>query len=211
MNSISQRTVERLSLYRRRLMIELAEKDYIFSHQLAKISNSTAAQVRRDLMHLGYTGVPRKGYKIKDLIKCISQFLDPVKIENVVIVGVGNLGKALLTFFKGRRPKLSLVACFDIDKTKVGTDIAEVPCYHLNEMPQKIKELKVNIGIISSTENATKAISEVMISAGIRSIINFTCYPLNISESDNVFLEQIDITASFEKAAYFSKLNINKK
>ena len=211
MNSISQRTVERLSLYRRRLMIELAEMDYIFSHQLAKISNSTAAQVRRDLMHLGYTGVPRKGYKIKDLIKCISQFLDPIKIENVVIVGVGNLGKALLTFFKGRRPKLSLVACFDIDEDKVGTEVAGVPCYHLNEMPQKIKELKVSIGIISSTENATKAISEMMIAAGIKSIINFTCYPLNISESDNVFLEQIDITASFEKAAYFSKSNSSKK
>ena len=211
MNSISQRTIERLSLYRRRLMIELAEKDFIFSHQLAKVSNSTAAQVRRDLMHLGYTGVPRKGYKIKDLIKCISQFLDPAKIENVVIVGVGNLGKALLTFFKGRRPKLSLVACFDIDENKVGTEIAGVPCYHLNDMPQKIKELKVNIGIISSTENATKAISEVMIASGIKSIINFTCYPLNLSESENVFLEQIDITASFEKAAYFSKSNTNKK
>ena len=210
MNSISQRTIERLSLYRRRLMIELAEMDYIFSHQLAKISNSTAAQVRRDLMHLGYTGVPRKGYKIKDLIKCISQFLDPTKIENVVIVGVGNLGKALLTFFKGRRPKLSLVACFDIDEKKVGTEIAGVPCFHLNEMPQKIKELKVNIGIISSTENATKAISEMMVAAGIKSIINFTCFPLNIADSENVFLEQIDITAAFEKAAYFTKTHPKK-
>ncbi|NOR46184.1 MAG: redox-sensing transcriptional repressor Rex [Candidatus Delongbacteria bacterium] len=210
MNSVSQRTIERLSLYRRRLMIELAEMDYIFSHQLAKISNSTAAQVRRDLMHLGYAGVPRKGYKIKDLIRCISQFLDPAKIENVVIVGVGNLGKALLTFFTGRRPKLSLVACFDIDENKVGTDIAGVPCFHLNEMPQKIKELKVNIGVISSTENATKAISEMMIAAGIKSIINFTCFPLNIADSENVFLEQIDITASFEKAAYFTKLNLKK-
>ena len=191
-------------------MIELAEKDFIFSHQLAKLANSTAAQVRRDLMHLGYTGVPRKGYKIKDLITCISKFLDPVNIENVVIVGVGNLGKALLTFFKGRRPKLSLVACFDIDKDIVGTDIVGVPCFHLNEMPQKIKELKVNIGIISSTENATKAISEMMVAAGIKSIINFTCFPLNIADSENVFLEQIDITASFEKAAYFTKSHLKK-
>ena len=210
MNNISQRTIERLSLYRRRLMIELAEKDFIFSHQLAKLANSTAAQVRRDLMHLGYTGVPRKGYKIKDLITCISKFLDPVNIENVVIVGVGNLGKALLTFFKGRRPKLSLVACFDIDENIVGTDIVGVPCFHLNEMPQKIKELKVNIGIISSTENATKAISEMMVAAGIKSIINFTCFPLNIADSENVFLEQIDITASFEKAAYFTKSHLKK-
>jgi redox-sensing transcriptional repressor len=98
MNSVSQRTIERLSLYRRRLMIELADMDYIFSHQLAKISNSTAAQVRRDLMHLGYTGVPRKGYKIKDLITCISKFLDPKNIENVVIVGVGNCWSSLFSF-----------------------------------------------------------------------------------------------------------------
>jgi redox-sensing transcriptional repressor len=89
-------------------------------------------------------------------------------------------------------------------------EIAGVPCFHLNEMPQKIKELKVNIGIISSTENATKAIAEKMIAAGIKSIINFTCYPLNIADSENVFLEQIDITASFEKAAYFSKTHPKK-
>jgi len=193
-------------------MIELAENDYIFSHQLAKISNSTAAQVRRDLMHLGYTGVPRKGYQIKELIRCISLFLDPKDIENVVIVGVGNLGKALLTFFKGRRPKLSLVACFDIDDDKVGTEIAGLPCFHLNEMPQKIKELNVSIGIISSTEIATKAIADMMMSAGIKSIINFTCYPLNFSDAvaKNVFLEQIDITAAFEKAAFFTKSHLKK-
>jgi len=203
MNKISEKKIERLSLYRRRLLIESVDKDYIYSHELAEISNSNAAQVRRDLMKLGYSGAPKKGYRVIDLINYISDYLDPKEAENVVIVGAGNLGHALLTFFRGRRPKLCLVAAFDIDPEKIGRDIGGVFCYHLSELPKIIKKMNIKIGIISTTETATREVAQIMISSGIKSIINFTCMPLK--DTEGVYIEQIDITASFEKAAFFTK------
>jgi len=203
MNNIPEKKIERLSLYRRRLMSESGSRSYIFSHELAGLTNSNAAQVRRDLMMIGYEGTPKKGYKVELLIKYIGVFLDPVEKQNVVIVGAGNLGHALLTFFKNRQPKLCLVAAFDIDPVKIGKDIGGTICHDLADLPRIIKEKNVKIGVISSTENAAAEIADIMINAGIKSIINFTCFPL--SAPKGVFIEQIDITASFEKAAFFSK------
>lgn len=207
MDKISQKNIERLSLYRRRLKIERFTREYIFSHELASISNSNAAQVRRDLMKIGSAGSLKKGYRISSLIQCIDKFLDPPVRENVIIVGAGNLGKALLTFFKNRQPKLCLVAAFDVDPLKVGKDIGGTRCYDLREMPEFIKEKNVKIGVISTNENATEEIARTMIGSGIKSIINFTCFPL--TEREDVFIEQIDITASFEKAVFFTKEQIN--
>lgn len=203
MEKISPKKIERLSLYRRRLYVEQKVRDFIFSHDLAKIANSNAAQVRRDLMSVGYTGSSKKGYNIKLLIKHISDFLDPEFRENVVIVGAGNLGKALLTFFKNRQAKLCLVAAFDIDTKKIGKDIGGTVCHHINELPAIIKDRNVQIGVISTNESSTDEVASLMISAGIKSIINFTCVP--VKAPDGVHVEQVDITASFEKAAFFTK------
>ncbi|HXK50089.1 MAG TPA: redox-sensing transcriptional repressor Rex [Clostridiales bacterium] len=200
---ISEKKIERLSLYRRRLYVEQKSSDFIFSHDLAKIANSNAAQVRRDLMSVGYAGSSKKGYNIKLLIKHISDFLDPDFRENVVIVGAGNLGRALLTFFKNRQAKLCLVAAFDTDPKKIGRDIGGTKCYHTDDLASVIRERKVKIGVISTNESATEEIAEKMVSAGIRSIINFTCIP--VRHFDGVHVEQVDITASFEKAAFFTK------
>jgi redox-sensing transcriptional repressor len=204
MDKVSQKKIARVSLYRRRLKIEQFRREYIFSHELAAIANSNAAQVRRDLMKIGAVGSLKKGYNVTSLIATIDKFLDPPRRENVIIAGAGNLGMALLTFFKNRQPKLCLVAAFDIDPVKVGNDLgSNTPCLHLKDMPEFIKKNKVKIGVISTNEGATREVADVMIDSGIRSIINFTCVPLN--SRPDVFIEQIDITASFEKAAFFTK------
>lgn len=203
MDKISLKKIERLSLYRRRLKVEQLEREFIFSHELAEIASSNPAQVRRDLMKIGIVGDLRKGYNIKKLIECINVFLDPDYRENVIIAGAGNLGHALLTFFKNRQPKMCLVAAFDIDPLKIGKDIGGTLCYDLKEMPEFIRNNNVRIGVISTNESATQSVAEVMIASGIKSVINFTCVPL--SARKGVFIEQVDITASFEKAAFFTK------
>ncbi|MDA3838618.1 MAG: redox-sensing transcriptional repressor Rex [Candidatus Delongbacteria bacterium] len=204
MNKVSEKTIERISLYRRRLVSELAESDFVLSRHLADISNSTDVQVRRDLMHLGCKGAPRKGYSTKELLKSINSFLDPIKSKNVIIVGLQNFSRSIFSVFKDRKQKLSLVACFDIDESKVGTSIDGIPCYHIDNLSSKIKEMNVNIGILSCSDSNAQSVSDMMIVAGIKSIVNFTCHPLNITRSD-IYIEQIDITAAFEKAAYYSK------
>ena len=127
---ISQKTIARLSLYRR-LLQEVAAKGTrnIYSHQMAAIAGTTAAQVRRDWMVIGYTGSPAHGYEVADVIAAISKFLDPAAEQKVALVGIGNLGRAILVYFTGRRPKLSIAAAFDTDPHKVNRVIHGCRCY----------------------------------------------------------------------------------
>ena len=116
MASLPGKTVERLSEYRRTLLACLAEKrNFIFSHDLAARLHITAVQVRRDLMLIGYSSVQRKGYDVKELVETISRIIDSDEGMNVAIIGIGNLGRALAGYFKGKRSKLNLVASFDND------------------------------------------------------------------------------------------------
>ena len=103
MNTISEKTIGRLSLYRRALReMQMTGTRQLFSHQLANIAGVTAAQVRRDLMTLGYTGSPVHGYQVDALLDCIEKFIDNPAGHPVGLVGIGNLGRAILAYFGGR-------------------------------------------------------------------------------------------------------------
>ena len=109
----SNKSIRRLSLYRRLLNSLQAEGvESVYSHQLAAIAGVTAAQVRRDVMEVGYTGTPAKGYSVVGLIQSIRNILDAPEGQGVALIGVGNLGRAILAYFVGRRPNLSIKACF---------------------------------------------------------------------------------------------------
>ena len=110
------KTIGRLSQYRRLLGLRLAMgQRNVYSHELAAFAGVTAAQVRRDLMIVGAKGSPTKGYDVHALIECLGGVLDDPAGQRAALVGIGNLGRALLTYFHGRRPKLSIVAAFDVD------------------------------------------------------------------------------------------------
>jgi len=98
------KTVERLSEYRRTLLECLkAKKNFIYSHDLTACLHITAVQVRRDLMLIGYSSVQRKGYDIRELIDKIGTVIDSKESMNVTIIGIGNLGRAVAGYFKGKR------------------------------------------------------------------------------------------------------------
>ena len=105
----SEKTIGRLSLYRRLLDRLLGQaKTHVYSHQLAALAGGTAAQVRRDIMAVGYSGSPTRGYEIRELIRCIGSVLDDLHGEGATLVGVGNLGRAIMAYFSGRRPHLAI-------------------------------------------------------------------------------------------------------
>ncbi|HMT66619.1 MAG TPA: winged-helix domain-containing protein, partial [Bacteroidales bacterium] len=119
MKALPGKTVERLSQYRRALASVLAaNKDYIFSHELAAMLHITAVQVRRDLMLIGYGSVMRKGYDVRELINTIGSIIDAPDGLNVAIVGMGNLGRAIAGYFRDRRTNMTVVAAFDVDPRK---------------------------------------------------------------------------------------------
>ena len=200
------KTVERLSEYRRALLDCLSEqRNFIYSHDLAARLHITAVQVRRDLMLIGYSSVLRKGYDVKELIDTIGKIIDSEFSLNVAIIGIGNLGRAVAGYYKGKRSKLNLVASFDTDPQKVNKVISGVKCYHHNEMEKVIKELNIKIAIITVPADYAKEIAEETVRFGIKGILNFTTIPLNVPSW--VFLEEYDMITSIEKVAYFVKEN----
>ena len=200
------KTIGRLSEYRRTLLGCIEEKkDFIYSHDLAARLHITAVQVRRDLMLIGYSSVLRKGYDIRELIETIGSIIDSEVSMNVAIIGIGNLGRAVAGYFKGKRSKLNLVASFDNDPQKVNRVISGVKCYPLSEMESVIKELDIRIAIITVPPDFAKEIAGEAVRYGIKGILNFTTVPLNVPSW--VFLEEYDMITSIEKVAYFVKEN----
>jgi redox-sensing transcriptional repressor len=202
------KTVERLSGYRRTLLDCLKEnRNFIFSHDLAARLHITAVQVRRDLMIIGYSSVHRKGYDVKDLIDKISTIIDSDTSMNVAVVGIGNLGRAVAGYFKGKRSKLNLVASFDNDPQKINKVISGVKCYPHTEMERIISELDIKIAILTVPPDFAREITEEIVRYGIKGILNFTTIPLNVPSW--VYLEEYDMITSMEKVAFFVKENKN--
>jgi redox-sensing transcriptional repressor len=206
MMKLPGKTVERLSEYRRTLLECLNEKrNFIFSHDLAARLHITAVQVRRDLMLIGYSSVLRKGYDVRELIDTIGKIIDSEESVNVAVIGIGNLGRAVAGYFKGKRSKLNLVASFDTDPQKVNKVISGVKCLPYNEIERIIKEMDIRIAILTVPPDFAVEIAEEAVRYGIKGILNFTTIPLNVPSG--VYLEEYDMITSIEKVAYFVKEN----
>ena len=133
-SNIPEKTIERLSEYRRTLLsCHKQGITHIFSHVLAGMHGITAVQVRRDLMLIGFSSDTKKGYDVKTLIEFINNILDSEDVMNVAIIGMGHLGQAITKYFNGKRRKLRIVASFDIDPEKVDMTIDDIPCYHIDQ------------------------------------------------------------------------------
>ncbi len=204
MKKLPEKTVERLSQYRRALYNCLNNgKTRIYSHELAVLLNITAVQVRRDIMFIGYSSSQRKGYKVDELIEVISQIIDTQEPLNVIVVGYGNLGKAITTYFIGNRPQLNLVAAFDIDPKKIGLSISNIPCYSIDRLREIIALKDISIAILTVPTQSAREMAKVLVSTGIKGLLNFTTVNLNLEK--DIYLEEYDMITSLEKVAYFVK------
>lgn len=204
MNNISEKTIERLSEYRRTLLsCKKQGITHIFSHVLAGIHSITAVQVRRDLMMIGFSSDTKKGYDVNILIDFITGILDNGSEVHIGIIGMGNLGQALTKYFNGRGYKLRIVAAFDIDPEKVGKNIDNIACYHMDEFEQQVAEHEIKIVILSSPTNVAADLVIPIINAGIKGVLNFTSMPLGFPKG--IVVENYDITTLLEKVAYFVK------
>ena len=201
---LPERTVERLSEYRRSLLQCLEEgKTHIYSHELALLHHNTAVQVRRDIMFIGYTSMQRKGYDVKDLISVIGEILDSERGLNVAVVGLGNLGRAVTTYFMGKRSRLNIIATFDVDSNKIDRVISGVKCYSLNSLKEMVESHDISIAIMTVPAVFAVEVSDQLVEAGIKGVLNFTTVPLNVAP--DVYLDEYDMITSLEKVAYFVK------
>lgn len=205
MADVSDKTIARLSLYRRLLSDLLAEgQTQVCSHELATLANGSPAQVRRDLAEaVGCQGRPRQGYDVAGLFESIGTVLDGPTGENVALVGLGNLGRAVLAYLAGRRPGLSLKAAFDSDPAKVGQSWLGCSCYPDAAIPRIVREQGIRVAILAIPAASAQSVADQLVDAGVTGLMNFA--PMRLHVRSGVFVENIDIAISLEKTAYFAR------
>lgn len=203
-NVIPEKTIERLSEYRRTLLACHKQGiTHVFSHVLAGIHGITAVQVRRDLMLIGFSSDTKKGYDVQVLIEYIGNILDSPTPMHVAVVGMGHLGQAITKYFNSKGLKLRITAAFDVDPEKVGRMIDGIPVYHMDQFEPTVEDNDISIVIVSSPTSVAPQLVLPIINAGIRGVLNFTSTPLNFPQG--IIVENYDITTLLEKVAYFVK------
>ncbi|MBN1566323.1 MAG: redox-sensing transcriptional repressor Rex [Acidobacteria bacterium] len=207
---VPHRTIGRLTLYWRILRDLASEgKSSVYSHDLASKARVTAAQVRRDLMVLGYFGTPARGYDINKLIEHIEAFVFPTEEQRAVIAGVGNIGRALLKFFVGRRPNLKIVASLETNPEKFDRMIQGCPCHSIEDAPKVIREQGITVGIIAVPDKEAQYVADIFVDAGIRGILNFARTALHVPAG--VYVEDIDLAMSMDRVAFFARQSLKSE
>ncbi len=210
MIKISEKKIERIINYRRVLLRldKQMRKTHIFSHQLASNSGASPAQVRRDLMEIGYTGSPAHGYEIKGLLKSIGDFIDPDAKEELALIGLGNLGRAIIDYFNGQSSKLEIVTVFDNNPDKVNRVVAGCRSYHVKDLKEIIRNNNINTAVITVPSSEAQQIADTLVDAGVKGILNYA--PIILSVPEGIYVENRDMITTLEKVSYFAKNNNNK-
>jgi redox-sensing transcriptional repressor len=195
-------TVERLALYTRPLE-SLVESGtlVVSSERLAALCGVNPAQVRKDLAYFGEFGVRGVGYDVRDLLREIKDILATNREWNVCIVGMGNLGRALVENENFAKRGYRFVAAFDSNPRKIGR---KLPCGLTIESTKKTKEwvksLDIQIGVIATPPFEAQRVADMLMDAGVRSILNFA--PIQVRGGQRCVVENVDFTVRLENLAY---------
>ena len=200
--AVSSAVIKRLPRYHRYLGDLLRDGILrISSAELSHIMNVTASQIRQDFNCFGGFGQQGYGYNVKYLYSKISELLGVNESFSAVIVGAGNLGRALATSHMFERRGVKRVAMFDVNPAVVGTKVGEIPVYHTSELFEFCKREKVSIGVLTVPKEAAYEVSEVMAKAGVRGLWNFANMELKL-DRDDVIVENIHLGDSLMKLCY---------
>jgi redox-sensing transcriptional repressor len=199
--TVSESSIQRLSRYYRTLesAAEIGIK-HISSSELASSNKVTSAQVRKDLSTFGTFGRRGLGYSVEELKMGIADILGLNRRYNVVLVGIGNIGRALLDFGEFRRRGFDIVAGFDIDPKKVGSKRKGVDIYHEDDFQEIVKKLDVDIGIIAVPAANAQDVCDAIIKSGIRAILTFA--PIRLHVPENVAVRYEDMTIELESLSF---------
>ncbi|MDA8126525.1 MAG: redox-sensing transcriptional repressor Rex [Deltaproteobacteria bacterium] len=201
---IPLQTVERMSLYRR-ILEELHGKGVanVYSHQLAEMVHVSPAQLRRDLASFGSFGNISRGYPVYQMIVTISRLFGTDTLQNVALVGVGNLGRALL-FYRGFEERgFHIAVVFDIDSEKVGRVFAGRRCHHIQDLEAVLPDYSITMAILACGQQNLQSMVNRLGQAGVRSVLNFV--PKQVHGPAGVNVENVDFAARLEKLSFLNR------
>jgi redox-sensing transcriptional repressor len=202
---LSRASAARLSLYLRRLESLLGEgKSRVSSSLLGETLGIGDAQVRKDLAVLGGLGHPGVGYHASDLITAIRRTLGIDRDWRMALVGVGNLGQALLRYQGFTSRGFRVVALFDRDPGKVGLLVDGLPIHPPERMAEVLAESRAELGILAVPSEAAQEVAEALIGSGIRGLLNFA--PCVIRVPAQVPVVSVDLTVQLEQLAFLLRL-----
>ncbi|MGO5022610.1 redox-sensing transcriptional repressor Rex [Lawsonibacter sp. LCP25S3_G6] len=199
---VSTAVIRRLPRYYRHLSeLQRAGVVRISSSALGKSMGLTASQIRQDLFCFGEFGQQGYGYKVDSLKEEIGEILGINRGHTVVVMGTGNLGRAIIQNFQFSSNGFRLLAAFDVNPQVVGTKIAGVPVYHADELEAFVAAHPVSVGMLTVSISAAQSVCDRLVNAGVRGIWNFTNHELAISR-ENVVVESVHFSDSLLTLSY---------
>ncbi len=198
---LSLLTVNRLSLYLRRLeALEAEGVETVSSAQLAQHLGITDAQVRKDLAALGHLGYPGVGYYPRELIGVLRETLGLESQWPVVLIGAGNLARALLKYRGFARRGFHIVAVFDADPAKVGETLDQWTVEPMDRLAERVAAHQAQLAILAVPAATAQAVADVLVECGIKGILNFA--PTVLRVPPGVHVVGVDLAMQLEQLAY---------
>lgn len=188
---IPRATIQRLAVYVQVLENLMREGTQVISSEmLAKACNVNPSQIRKDLAYFGEFGVRGVGYYVQDLNSSIKRSLGVDRTWNTALIGVGNLGRALLNHKEFKLRGFNIIAAFDCDPFKIGEDVSGLEVQCTKRLKDRVNDLAIEVGIITTPPERAQRAANHLIEAGIKGILNFA--PARITAPDEVYVEYVD-------------------
>ena len=175
--------------------------DTVFSYGLGKEAGVSPEQVRKDFSKFGIKGNRKGGYNIHELLDTISNIFHKNKLQKVILVGLGNIGTALIQYKGFEKNMIKIAAAFDIDPVKYKKKI-EIPVCQMEQLNETLKSLKVKTAIIAVPQQAAQEVCAQLVEAGIIGILNFS--PTILKVPDYVYVYNIQIGNALESVIYYT-------
>jgi redox-sensing transcriptional repressor len=195
LRSIPMPSLRRLPRYYQLLRhMYVGDNDHITSAQIAAALDLEETQVRKDIAATGFGGKPKRGFHGRSLLLFLEQFLGLSRVNEAVLIGAGNLGRALLNYGGFAEFGLNISAVFDTDATKIGTLIAGRRVYHVRDLTYIISRLNIRLAIITVPGEAAQDVADALVAGGTLAIWNFSPVHLRVPETVRVFSENLAVS-----------------
>ena len=199
---IPNATIKRLPLYYRYFQfLSDSHNQKVSSTELAKAVQVDSATIRRDFSYFGSLGKRGYGYEVEPMVEFFKKLLNQDKTSKVALVGVGNLGHALLNYNFSQTNNIKIVAAFDSDPAKIGTQINQITVYDIQDVAQHLHEQQIDVVILSVPVGSAQVVTDRLVQAHVKGILNFT--PLRISTPENVRVHNVDLANELQTLIYF--------
>ena len=199
--AISQAVIKRLPRYMRYLT-EMRARGVvrISSQELSEQMKVTASQIRQDLNLFGGFGQQGYGYNVDNLIREIGSILGLDQSHDIIVIGAGNLGRALAGYANFENRGLFIRALFDIDPSNTVTNVCGLPVYSMEHLPEYLKNNRVDIAVLTVPKTAALSVAQVLYNGGVRGFWNFA--HLDLELPDDAFVENVHLSDSLMQLTY---------